>query len=138
MLTAKEILAEDEVLVGDYNAEIAQWKNGKWVSTIPPVYLIHTDQRLIIQPHTRKRHDPAIIPNAYITGVSRLDAGFRHGVLIRLKTGHTIGLFISGDPEGTVLANLRLMMISRKIDRSKHHLELTSIQKMINYFTNNA
>ncbi len=134
MLTAKELLREDEILLGEYNAEIARWRDNHWLSTIPPVYIILSDQRLIIQPHIRKRHEPAVIPNRYIIGVTKLKEGYRHGVILRLKTGHHIGMLISGDPESKMLANLQTMLITRKKEIFDHKLDLTGIQKIIEFF----
>lgn len=134
MLTANEVLEDDETHVGSYNAEIARWRDDQWISTIPPIFVIVSDQRVIIQAQSRKHHEPAVIPSRYIKSVTKIESGRRHGVLVCLKTDHYIGMLVAGDPEFTLLENLRTLMHSQK-GRFKHHLDLSGIQKLINFFS---
>ena len=131
MLTADEILVEGEELIGDYNAQIARWTEGTWTSTLPTLYVILSDHRLILQPHSRKRHEPAVIPRTYIKKADELIMGIRHGVLIYLTTGHQIGMFIADDPERNVYRTLKHRFIPPKPIPWKPELNLDSIEKMI-------
>src|SRR5687768_356859 len=94
MFSAAELLVEGEQSLGQYNVEIARWSNDKWVSTVPPLYAMITNRRLILQPQTRKRYTPASIPGKYITDIYRLESE-RKVVSISLKTGYQINMFIS-------------------------------------------
>lgn len=135
MLTAGQLLEEGEVLIGDYNVEIARWRDGNWTPTIPPLYVVLTDHRMILQPHARKRLDPAIIPARYIKEVRELDTDNRHGIMLHLKTGHQISMFVSGDPNRGMLRGLRAMMTPPSPVRFEPQLDLGGLQKLIDYFS---
>lgn len=134
MLTPAELLKEGEELLGSYNVEIARWQSDRWVSTVPTLYIVLTDHRMILQPHTRKRYEPAIIPARYITQVTELEAPYRHGVLMRLATGHQIGMFISGRFNREVLRNLHRMMRPIKPMQFNPQLDIQQLQKLIDFF----
>lgn len=134
MLTADQLLLEDEILVGDYNVEIARWSNGKWASTIPALYAILTDHRLILQPHSRKRYEPAIIPAHYIIDVLPIETPTRFGVMLTIKTEQKITLLIPTRQKDEIIRNLRTISLPSNPKRTEIQLDLDSIQKMINFF----
>jgi len=86
---------------------------------------------------TRKRYEPAIIPTRHIIRARELQSGVRHGLMIQLKTGHQIGMFIGGDPNHDLIKRLRnaLLPQNRTKPNFKIELDLDSIQKMIDYFS---
>ena len=133
MLTADHFLIEGERFIDDYNIEIARWNNSMWCSTIPPLYAILTDHRMILQPFARKHYDPAVIPATYISGVTELNAD-RHGVMIHLKTGHRIALFVSSDPQQQLLRNLRAMKVPRRAIRFEGDFDISTIQRIVDFF----
>ncbi len=137
MLTADELLKDGEELLGDYNIEIARWINEGWFPTMPPLYAILSDHRIILQPHARKRHEPAIIPTSYIVRVREIQSGYRRGILLELKTGHKIGMFVSGDPRQQMIPKIKEAILPHNQEKRKYKIELDlgSIQKMINFFT---
>lgn len=138
MLTADQLLLEDEILIGDYNVEIARWSNGKWSSTIPPLYAVLTDHRFILQPHSRKRYEPAIIPAHYIMHVTPLETSTRFGVILTLKTEQRIALLIPTRQKDEIIRNLRTVALPALKDNPKRaeiKLDLESIRKMIDYFS---
>jgi hypothetical protein len=132
VLTADHFLIDGETFIDDYNVEIARWSNSRWCSTVPPLYGILTDHRIVLQPQTRKHYDPAIIPTTYIAGVTELNAE-RHGIMLHLKTGHRIGMFISGDPEHRMLLNLRALKVPRRAVRFEGDFNISTIQRIIEY-----
>jgi hypothetical protein len=132
VLTADEILKEGEVFIGAYNVEIARWSKDQWAATIPPLYAILSDHRLILQPHARKQYAPAVIPTSYITGVRLLNSP-RHGIMLLLKTGHRIGMFVALDPEQTLLNNLQNLKPPKRDVRFTGEFDTSTIQKLIEF-----
>lgn len=134
VLTIKDILMEGEVFLGDYNMEVARWRDGRWSAMVPPLYVIVTDHRLVLQSTSRKQHDPAIIPASYITEMQSFTFEFRRGVILRLKTGHAIALFIPGLKGDEILRDLHTITApTSKPKRYKMTLELGDLQKLIDY-----
>lgn len=134
MLTPEELLLEGETLLGSYSVEIARYKNERWVSTLPALFAVITDQRLILQPHTRKRHDPAIIPGRYIAKVTDMDVERRHMLMLTIRTGHQISMFIAGPQCAEIAAHLRAMMPTRTRHLVNTDLEADTVRKMIAFF----
>lgn len=134
MLTAQELMIEGETLLGNYNVEIARYKNDHWVSTLPALFAIVTDQRLILQPHTRKRHEPAIIPGRYIAKVVSMEVERRHMLMLKIRTGHQISMFITGPQCDELAAHLRTMARPRKQVQFRGDLEADTVRKMIEFF----
>ncbi len=137
MLTADQILLEDEQLIGDYNMEIARWTRQRWTSTVPSLYVVITDRRLVIQPHGRKRRAPAIIPASHILHVRPLDDTPRAGISLRLKSDHRITLFVPAANHQAILQTIRQIATPRqRVDRPDYqiNLDLGSLQKLIDYF----
>ena len=125
---------DGETFIGDYNMEIARWKDGHWSAMIPPLYAIVTDRRLILQPHSRKHHDPAIIPATYIKRVQDFTYQYRNGIILHLTTGQKIAIFIPNLRREEILRNLHTMTTGAS--KSKEHtmtLDLGGLQKLIEY-----
>lgn len=137
MLTADEILLEGETLIGHYYLEIARWRDGTWSPTLPPLYTIITDLRLVLQPHSRKNHEPAVIPARYITQIQEFTDQFRHGMLLHLSTGHRIALFIPNHQREEIVRNMRTIAVT-PVRSSGHemHLDLGSLKKLIDFVSN--
>lgn len=133
MLTADELLLEGEKLIGDYQVQIARWRDNVWTATLPTLYMIVSNYRVILQPHSRKRHEPAIIPKRYITDVEELKMGFRRGVIIHLRTGHLIGMFIGDDPQRKVLRSLRAAFVPPSPVIFKPDIDLENLNKLIEF-----
>lgn len=129
----EHLLAEGETIIGRYQAEIARWTNERWVSTVPPIYLTLTNQRLILQPQTRKRHDPASIPGRYIKDVSDLKAN-RQGIILTLKNDQRIHLFISTGRNHVQLIE-QLRALAALPPSKDYHLPLTfdNLQRLIDF-----
>ena len=134
MLAAKDLLLEGEQFIGDYHVEIARWKDGIWSAMIPPLYAIITDRRLILQPHSRKHHEPAVIPARYITKIQEFTYQFRHGIIMHLTTGQRLAIFIPNLKRGEILQNIRTITVpSKKSERQEIQLDLGSLKKLIDY-----
>jgi hypothetical protein len=132
VLTADQLLKEGETFIEDYNIEIARWTNTHWTSTVPPLYAILTDHRIILQPHTRKRYDPAIIPTSYVTNVVRLNTD-RNGIMLYLKTGHRIGMFVTADPQDTLLHNLQRRKAPKRQVHFDGEFDAATVRRIIEY-----
>jgi hypothetical protein len=133
VLTAEELLLEGERMIGDYNLEIARWHTDHWATTIPPLYAILTDHRLILQPHTRKRHDPAIIPASYISRVQDIDEGNRFIVVLHLKNDQKISMFIPKRQHTEIMRNLRTVTAPNAPRKFEVRLDLGSLKKLIEF-----
>jgi hypothetical protein len=134
VLTISDLLMDGETFIGDYNMEIARWKDGLWSAMIPPLYAIVTDRRLILQPHSRKHHDPAIIPASYIERIQDFSYQYRNGIILHLTTGQKIAVFIPNLRREEIRRNLHT--ITAGTTKSKEHtmtLDLGGLQKFIDY-----
>jgi hypothetical protein len=136
VLTPDQLLHEGENLLGSYNIEIARWVNERWIGTVPLLYVVLTDHRLILQPQARKHYEPAVIPGRYIKQVTDVNDDRRRGLLITLKTGHRIGMVAAGVQADTFARNLRTLMVPPSPVRFESELNLTSIQKLITFVEN--
>jgi hypothetical protein len=94
-LVKPDLLIKGERQLGDYQVQIARLTSSGWVPTIPPLRAVVTNYRLILQPQTRKPYTPASIPGSYITKVCDIALGHHKGVLVALKTGHNLNMFVS-------------------------------------------
>lgn len=136
MLTADELLVEGETLIGDYQVQIARWRDNVWTPTLPTLYMILTNYRMILQPHSRKRHEPAIIPKRYISKVEELKMDFRRGVVLHLPTGHIVGMFIGDDPQRQVLRSLRATFVPPSPVIFRPEIDLQNLNKLIEFLDN--
>jgi hypothetical protein len=134
VLTAGDLILPGEILIGDYNVEIARWRDRRWSPTIPPLYAVLTDHRLILQPHSRRNLEPAIIPISYIEKFTSFQSEYRHGVVLSLITGHTISLFIPNHHRAEILRNINTLMIPAQQGK-KHNFRLNvdALQRLIDY-----
>ena len=132
MLTPKDILKDGESLIGNFHVEIVRWTGSEWASTPPPLYVILTDHRMVLQAQTRKRYEPAYIPAQYIARVEELKGDRRRGVSLFLKTGHRISMFIAGDNR-PVLRAVRRMTAPTSPVQFNEDLDIESIRKMIDF-----
>lgn len=103
--------------MGHYSVEIARYVGGLWTPTVPPLYATLTDQRLILQPQTRRRYEPAIIPGRAISSLSRIEQTYagRHqrGVVLYLPQGITISLLAAGKQGATFIEALQALHTTR-------------------------
>ncbi|MCL4253076.1 MAG: hypothetical protein KJ043_04780 [Anaerolineae bacterium] len=135
MLTAKQLLMEKEVLIGEYNVEIARWSNNQWHSTVPPLYAILTDLRLILQRQALKTGDPAIIPTQHIIYLRPFMAGNRSGVVLTLKNDQRIALFIPNIRKDEIMRNLRTVAINAIRGEKRYDIQFdaTALSKIIDH-----
>lgn len=139
MLHAKDILLDGEVLMGQYQAEIAQWREGEWVPMLPPVYIILTDHRLVLQLSTRKKHEPAVIPAQYITSTKTFKQEHRHGILMHIKTGQHISMFVQTRYKDEILQNIHTVIAPTAPPKKyKIELDVGSLRKIINFLGGNG
>lgn len=133
LIPESELLLEDEKVVGRYQVEIARWNNERYVSTVPPLYAIVTDQRMILQPQARKKYEPAIIVGKFIMDARRLKDE-RRGVTIHLRSDYKINLFVSGGNIGVLVDQLRA--IAELPPNREYNLPLSTdkLQQLIDFF----
>ncbi|MBC8099681.1 MAG: hypothetical protein H7Y11_09580 [Armatimonadetes bacterium] len=132
MLPEHEILLEDETITGRYNAEIARWSNNRWISTIPPIYLFVTTQRVILQPQTRKNYQPAAIPGKGIRSVKPLNTQ-RQGIMLHLKDDFSISLFVKWKADNNLLERIQTLAEIRTSRPYQLPLSSDYLQKMIEF-----
>lgn len=132
MLPEHEILVDGENVVGRYQVEVARWVGEKWVSTVPSLYMIVTNQRIILQPQTRKKYEPASIPGRYVRSVESLKSN-RQGITLTLKNDQRIHLFMPTVRSDVVIEHIRAIA-SLPISRTYHlPLTLNHLQKLITF-----
>lgn len=133
MQTVDELLQEGETLVGAYNMEVARWSNNSWSPTMPALYVILTEHRLILQAQARKRHEPAIIPTNAVRKVTAISDDYRREiVVIELKTGHIISLY-TGRKGNEFIKCLRQSAFPPSPIKFRNDLDLSYLQKIITY-----
>jgi hypothetical protein len=132
--TIKQVLLTGENFIGDYNVEIARWKDGEWSAMIPPLYMIMTDRRIVLQAHSRKHYEPAIIPAEFIDGIQEFTFRYRHGIILILTTEQKIGLFIPNLRHDEIINNMHTISApTKKPDDFEAQLDMGSLQKLIDY-----
>jgi hypothetical protein len=132
-LTADELLIEGETLLDSYQTQIARASDNRWIPTVPPLFVILTDHRMILQPQHRKYHEPAIIPARYVTKVEPLNTNFYQGVILHLKTGHRIGMFIASNLRDKFEDEVRTMMVPLRQPRYKFTFDPECVERLISY-----
>lgn len=129
-------LLSGEQKLGEYQVAIARYSQSGWTPTVPPLNATVTNFRLILQPQTRRHYSPASIPSTYITKVCEVMLGHRSGVLIDLKTGHQLYLFISWS-NGSKLSDTLHTMLTSPVGTNDfhHHLRLSDLKKIIQFIS---
>lgn len=130
------LLLPGENQLGEYQVAIARYNQSGWTPTVPPLNATVTNFRLILQPQTRRPYNPASIPSTYITRVCDVMLGHRSGVLIDLKTGHQLYLFISWS-NGTKLSETLHTMLTSPVGTNDfhHHLRLRDLKRIIQFIS---
>jgi hypothetical protein len=103
-------LLQGEHQLGQYQLQIARLTGTGWVASVPPLTGTVTNCRLILKPQTRKPHPPASLPATYITKVSAVNLGQRSGVLIVLKVGYQLNVFVGWGQVERFTADLTRMV----------------------------
>jgi hypothetical protein len=103
-------LVDGERQFGQYQVQIARQTATGWVATVPPLNATVTNCRLILKPQTRKPYPPASIPTTYIVKVSPVTLGQRNGVLIALRVGYELRMFVGWSQVDRFSADLRKML----------------------------
>jgi hypothetical protein len=132
LITEQELLEPHERVIERFNAQIMRKNGTRWVHTVPAIYVLLTDLRLIFQPQTRKRYEPAIIPLRYIRMVKRLKAG-SYGFSLHLKNGPTIYLFASWNNSIDLIELLQELAEVPSARDYEAPLPVPEIRKLIEY-----
>ncbi len=125
-----------EHLLGEYQVAVARYTPSGWSPTVPPLNALVTNFRLILQPQTRRPYDPASIPSTYITKVCEVMFGARAGMMVVLKTGHRLNLFISWS-SGVPLAEALHTMLSSPVGSNsfRDHLRQRDVKRLIRFIS---
>lgn len=129
-----ELLRDGEKLLGRYTVEIARWTGGRLSSTVPPIYVLVSHERLIMTPQTRKRYEPAIIPAHYISNAKNLKAD-RSGACITLKNGFQINLFITASYNQEFINHVRTIAALPPAREYSAPLDAIGLKKLVEYFS---
>jgi hypothetical protein len=128
-----DLLRDDESIVGRYTVEIARWNGDRLSSTVPPISVALTNQRLILTPQTRKRYEPAIIPAPFISSVNPVRSE-RSGACITLKNGYQINFFITTNVHRQFIEQLRALTRPAALRTYTPPIDLDALQKLVAYF----
>jgi hypothetical protein len=90
-----DLFVRGEKTLGNYQLQIARRATSGWTVTMPPLYALVTNYRLILWPQTRRSYPPASIPRSYILGVNNVRLDQRSAVHLRLKTGHELYMIVA-------------------------------------------
>lgn len=131
-----ELFVEGERQLGRYSVTIARHNASGWSPTIPTLNALVTNRRLFLRPEVRKKYPPASIPAAYITKVSEVTLGDRNGLVIGLKTGHQIYIFISKQYSLRFIDDINAMQALPTRIRFDDKLVQQDIQRLINFINN--
>jgi len=132
-VTESELLNEGETVIGRYNVEIARMTHdGRLTSTVPTIFIIITEQRMILQPQTRKRYAPAIIHGHLIKNAHPLKAN-RSGTSILLKNNYQINLFVTTNLNQTFINQVRRLASLPPIKDFALPLSVDALTKLITY-----
>ena len=128
----EELLTEGEQLIDQYETEIARWKDGTWSSVLPPLNVVVTGLRLILQLHTRKKYEPAIIPTSCIKSLKEFSEKGRVGVILFIASGQHVAYWIPHRRHEEILQNLRTVTApSTEPSPIEIKLDLGSLNKLI-------
>lgn len=133
MLTASDLLKPDETLAGSYQMEIGRWSGGRWTPTVPVLWVMVTDQRVIIQAQHRKYREPAIIPAKAIAFIETVDTAYRPAVLLRLKGGPQICLLTSRHDRHGFVKRVRHLITPPSPVEFTPELQVGSLHKLIDF-----
>lgn len=134
MRLGNEMFVEGEQQLGRYQVSIARQRGDDWVATVPPLYVMATNYRLILWPQTLKAYTPASIPCTYILEVRYIDMARRGGLMLWLKTGHRIYMFAPSTTGRSLSENIRHMVKPPKNSVFTSTLGRNDVQKLINFF----
>ncbi|MDL1883715.1 hypothetical protein FBR01_08705 [Anaerolineae bacterium CFX8] len=136
MPTPLPSLIPGEYLLGQYQVTIARYTASGWAGTVPPLNAAITNFRLILQPQTRRPYEPASIPSTYVVKVCDVLLDHRPGILISLKTGHRLYLFIWWSQGEKLSDALRTMLTSPIGSDSFHHnLRPGDLERLIRFIS---
>lgn len=132
VLKPEELLTEGEQLIDQYDTEIARWKDGTWSSVIPPLNVIVTGLRIILQLRTRKKYEPAIIPTNCVKSMKEFSEKGRPGIILFIETGEHIAYFIPHKRHEEILRNMRTVTApSTRPTSIDIQLDLGSLRRLI-------
>lgn len=103
-------LMPGERQLGQYQVNIARSTATGWVATVPPLNATVTNARLILKPQTLKPYPPASIPNNYIVKVCPIELGRRSGVLVSLRIGYELNMFVGWSQSERFLSDMSRML----------------------------
>lgn len=136
MPNSSPVLISGENPLGEYQVAIARYTQSGWTPTVPPLNATVTNFRLILQPQTRRPYEPASIPSTYITKVCDVTLGHRSGLMVVLKTGHQLYLFISWSNGGKLSDALHTMLTSPVGANTFHHnLRQHDLKRLIRFIS---
>jgi hypothetical protein len=129
-----EMFVDGEQQLGRYQVSIARQRGDVWVATVPPLYVMATNYRLILWPQTLKPYTPASIPCTYILEVRHVDMAQRSGLMLWLKTGHRIYMLAPSTTGRSLTANIRQMVKPPKNSVFASNLARPDVLRLINFF----
>ncbi len=130
-----DILLQGERKFGEYQISIARYTPSGWSATVPPLNLLVTNYRLVLQPQSRRPYPPASIPSTYVMTIDDVEFGQRRGIQLSLKTGHQINMFINWNQTEQLMNQLKEMLISPVGTAFKKNPAENDINRLIRFIS---
>ncbi len=130
-----DLLMRGEKRVGEYVVGLIRRTAYGWSPTVPPLVALVTNCRLMLQPQTRRPHEPACIPANYIMRVREVEINSGLGVHVSLRTGHSLYILPSASHGSSLHESLKLMLTAP----ATHHFHMAppshDLQRLIDYIS---
>jgi hypothetical protein len=130
-----EFLMQGEKRLGEYVVALIRRTPYGWSPTVPPLVALVTNLRLLLQPQTRRPHDPACIPANYIMRVREVEINNGLGVHVSLRTGHSLYILPSASHGSNLHDSLKHMMTTPVTQHFHMAPPSHDLQRLIDYIS---
>lgn len=111
MLNMAHVLEHGEYQIERYRVKLTQLENQGWTSNSPWLRAVITNRRLIlIQEEDEKNCPPMTIPLAEIQKVWNIGLGRKDGLMLYLKTGQRMHMFVDWNQGRKLMKDTQEMM----------------------------
>jgi len=123
MLDVSEMLEYDEYLIERYRVQLTEFVNSGWALNGPWMRAAITNRRLILLPEVSDYNcDPTTIPLTEIRKIWNVGLGRKDGVMLALKSGERLHMFVDWNQGQKLMRATREMMSVRPVFHPKYLL----------------